>query len=140
MERAPTNRELIAWWDAQGKGPFTCADCGRVDNGAYVQPQHPFYAEGVSGIARCGECISVRNRAAREKRKADLRAMARCEVPGCRRRGTNRVMAAGNPLICGPHLKRANAAVARAAGGNLILGMETVSYATGPAVLRWAQA
>lgn len=70
--KAPTDRELLRWWDAQPKGERTCADCGRVDSDAYVQPQHPYYAEGRTDVARCGDCINKRNLAHRTARKTDL--------------------------------------------------------------------
>jgi hypothetical protein len=55
---APTDRALLKWWDVKAAElraadvlALTCADCGKVDSPAYVQPQHPYYADGRDDIA-----------------------------------------------------------------------------------------
>lgn len=104
MTKEPTNRELLSWWDRQPRGQHTCSDCGKIDDAAYVQPQHPFYAQGREGMALCGDCIGAHHRAAAAKRKAQLAAEPRCEVGGCKRRGAVRARGA---LLCKAHFERA---------------------------------
>jgi hypothetical protein len=77
---------------------FTCRDCGKRDRGYYVQPQP-------EGYALCHECIGVINLAIRAARKAQLAALPRCEVDGCKARGS--LIVAGGVLMCGRHHKRA---------------------------------
>ena len=110
MTPRPTDRALSAWWTAQPDGPHTCADCGRQDSKAYVQPQHPYYAGGVEGTALCPDCIALRNERSREARRAQLAAAARCEVPRCGRRAAYSHNGVG---ICGAHLKRAQGELRR---------------------------
>ena len=81
--KPPTNRQLLAWWDAQPKGPRTCTDCGRVDSSSYVQPQHPYWSGGVEGIALCGNCIGRRS----DKRRADRKAQLAQRPKDCARCG-----------------------------------------------------
>lgn len=76
---APTERALLKWWNAKAAEleatsvrTLTCADCGRVDATHYVQPQHPYYADGRDDIARCGDCIDRRNNETRAARRDQL--------------------------------------------------------------------
>lgn len=86
---APSDRALLRWWDEQARrfGPgatLTCADCGRIDSYHYVQPQHPFFADGREDVARCGECLGKIQAQRRSERRAQLAARAkdcvRCAV------------------------------------------------------------
>lgn len=67
---APSSRAISRWYDQQPDGDYTCADCGKVGPKHYVQPQHPFYAEGRKDVARCSDCINQRNADARARNKA----------------------------------------------------------------------
>jgi hypothetical protein len=103
----------IAFWDSIPDGAVqTCSDCGKQGPKAYVQPQYRN-----PGTALCSDCINRRNVAAAERRKAQLAAMDRCEVEGCRRRGNWKV---GRPpvLLCGRHKAAAMRAYAKHAAGN----------------------
>lgn len=100
---APTDKALTRWWDEQPEGNYTCSGCGRTDDKTYVQPQHPFYANGREDTALCGDCLNDANAALRAARKAELDAMPRCEIEGCQRRGAQRLVAV---LLCGRHAKR----------------------------------
>lgn len=134
----PTDRALIAWYRSQPKGDYTCAWCGKIGPDHYVQPQHPFWAEGRQGIdgkapARCGDCINEAHRQARERRTAQLAAEPRCEIDGCNRRGAWKIAGA---LLCGAHLKAAQREHARIAAPLGILGgLVDVNRST---VLHWA--
>ena len=101
--KVPADKTLLKWWDQQPKGIYTCSDCGREDREYYIQPQHPAFTKGIEGIALCGDCINKHNEQQRKERKKELDLLPRCEVPGCKRRGTWRV--AGHTLLCGWHLK-----------------------------------
>ena len=116
----PTEKQLIAWWDTQQQtGDATCTYCGKVGSVHYVQPQHPYYAEGREGTYRCTDCVAKANVEARAARKAQLAAEPRCEVAGCSRRGSWRAMGV---LLCGAHLKAAKREQARVAAPLGILG------------------
>ena len=93
--KRPTDRQLAAWFANQPSGDYTCADCGKVASDYYVQPQHPYYAEGHEGIARCSDCIARINQQMR---------LPRCEMPGCQHRGTWKLLGF---VLCGPHKNRA---------------------------------
>lgn len=96
--KKPTSREFDAWWTAQPEAQ-KCTGCGREGTKGTVQPQHPYYAEGKEGVTRCWECLNKINAEIRAKRKAELAAMAKCEV--CtRRRGTYKV-GTDSVLLCG---------------------------------------
>jgi len=132
----PTTRRLNAWYAAQPRtGDATCTYCGTVGPVAYVQPQHPFYAEGREGVYRCTDCLNAANALRQAARRAQLAAAPRCEVPGCRRRGNWR---AAGVLLCGRHLKTAQREHTRVAGGFGILG-GLMDYDRID-VLRWANA
>ncbi|MHB1525011.1 MAG: hypothetical protein ACYCZN_01805 [Candidatus Dormibacteria bacterium] len=80
-------------------------------------------------------CCDCHNRAVREyqaARRASLAAEPRCEVDGCRRRGAYK---AGHEsvLLCGAHLRRAQAVAARAGvfGMGVQWARETVLAAAG---------
>ncbi len=120
--KPPTNNQLLAWWAAQPRGQRTCADCGRTGDSAYVQPQHPFFADGRDDVARCADCISARNAKITADHKAKLAAMPRCELEGCTRRGTFHVGHA-RVLLCGWHKRAVTQAHERniAAAGALAL-------------------
>lgn len=127
-------KKFQSWWEAQPQGPYACQDCGRVDSKSYVQPQP-------EGGALCGPCIGKRNEAAREARKAQLAALPRCEVTGCKCRGNFRV--AGVALLCGRHLSAAKRSKARdlARLGDIAAGLAMfipISY-TREDILRMAQ-
>ncbi len=117
----PSPRALSDWYMAQPKGDHTCADCGKVGPYYYVQAQHPYYAEGREGVSRCSDCINAINVRMKAERKAVLATEPRCEVDGCKARGTFTV--AGSALMCGRHLKKAQAAHGRAMQGFGGLGL-----------------
>lgn len=115
--KAPTNRQLSWWYEAQPSGTYTCTDCGHQDSKAYVQPQHPYFAEGKTGTALCAPCISLHHEAWKIARKKQLDAEPRCEL--CTRRGLWYV-GQGRVLLCGAHKKkvdRAHNRLAVATGG-----------------------
>ena len=116
----PTDRQLIDWWQAQPFEPHVCSGCGAVGQKAVVQPQHPYYARLV-GVALCGSCIGRKHTEAKAERKAQLAALPRCTVPGCKARGN---LKHNGTLICGRHWKVAKRNVFGAAGGTPI-GMFT---------------
>ena len=125
--KAPTSGQLIKWWQAQPSGTYTCTDCGHQDDKAYVQPQHPYFAEGKTGTALCAPCISKHHEAWEIARKKQLDAEPRCEL--CNRRGAFRVGVA-RVLLCGAHKRKAVQAhnrVAMASGG-LSLFLSPASY------------
>ena len=118
--RRPGPATLSRWYAAQPERDYTCSDCGKVGPKWAVQPQHPYYADGLEGVARCVDCIAAINRRMREERKAQLAAMPRCEVDGCKARATYTV--AGVVRMCGRHVRKAEA---RAAGfGWLAMAMD----------------
>lgn len=98
----PSQRALRQWWADQPARDRTCTDCGRTGPQAYIQPQHPYYAQGREGTARCAECITAANARIRAEHKAKLALAPRCEVAGCAARGTWRFLA-GGLLLCGRH-------------------------------------
>lgn len=65
------------------------------------------------GNGCCCDCHNTAVREYREARRASLAAEPRCEVDGCHRRGAYK---AGHEsvLLCGAHLRRAQAVAARA--------------------------
>lgn len=90
--REPTAAELEA------SRPGTCTRCGNES--------------GPTGRNTAGECMECHNRGYHERkeaRKKELAALPRCEVAGCKRRGTWTCQGA---LMCGGHLKRARGKVA----------------------------
>ncbi len=124
--KVPSDKKLLKWWDEQPRGIYTCSDCGRKDTNSYIQPQHPAYAKGVEGICLCGNCINEHNEKSRKQRKKVLDEMARCEVPGCKHRGTWKVQ---GTLLCGWHLKRFKKQHNKTMAGAGMLGMfTTVEY------------
>lgn len=130
MSRRPSNTALNRWYRAQPRGNYTCRECGHVGPDWQVQPQHPYWGGG----ARCTDCLNRAIYAARAARRAQLAAEPRCQVPGCRRRGSYKV-GGGGLLMCGAHLKRAQAGAARAAGGLFWVAWD----ADNAALLAWAQ-
>lgn len=133
--RRPNTKELMDWWDAQEEKDYTCGDCGRVDRKAYVQPQHPYYTGGRVGLAYCADCIAEQNSTYRARRKAELEAMPRCQVPGCNRRG---VWKALGVLLCGRHLKKAKMGAQDAGLRSGLPFFYPISY-TPADVLKWAK-
>ena len=136
----PSLKALNTWIRQQPDGDYTCACCGKVGPHYYVQPQHPFWADGKTGLdgkapARCTDCFNEAHRQARTDRKAELAALPRCEVPGCSRRGAWR---SRGVLPCGTHLKNAKNGHARAAMNGGILGALTLDFDRTD-ILRWAQ-
>ena len=67
---APSNRALSRWYDAQPDGDYTCTSCGRVGPKHYVQPQHPYYVEGRTGVASCTDCTNRQNEETRARGRA----------------------------------------------------------------------
>ncbi len=102
--KAPTPSQLSKWWDNQPSGDYTCTDCGKTDSKSFVQPQHPFFADGHNDVARCADCTSARNRVIDRDRKAELAALPRCEI--CNRRGAWKV-GHEHVLLCGHHKGKA---------------------------------
>jgi hypothetical protein len=53
--KPPTDKAHLRWWDDVAAlypgATFTCHGCGRQDSGAYVQPQHPFFARKVDAVS-----------------------------------------------------------------------------------------
>ena len=125
--KAPTARQLSDWFAAQPSGQYTCTDCGHQDSKAYVQPQHPYYAEEKPGTALCAPCISKHHEAWKIARKKQLDAEPRCEL--CNRRAAFRV-GVTRVLLCGAHKRKAVQAhneLAMASGG-LSLFLSPASY------------
>jgi len=135
--RPPTNRALSAWYAAQPTGNRTCADCGKVGSSHYVQPQHPFWAEGLEDVARCVDCIGRRIEAGNLRRKAQLAAEPRCEIHGCTRRGAWHV-GIGRVLLCGGHKKRAERAFYSEAAGSGMAWLYNGETSTRSEVIRLA--
>ena len=134
----PTSKALSDWDATMYKGEYTCSDCGKTGPYYQVQPQHPYYADGVEGIARCTDCIGAINGTMRDARKAELAAMDRCEVDGCRTRGTFEV--ASGVLMCGRHLKRAQREHTRRMSGFGGLGLFMTTYHNRESILKLAGA
>lgn len=104
----------LDYWKAQPDAQV-CRDCGKAGVKAYVQPQLPRTRAELAThqpYALCTDCLNAAGQRHRDNRKAQLAAMDRCEVDGCDKRGTWR--AAGGLLLCGKHLRNAQAAHARA--------------------------
>lgn len=68
MPRMP--KWMLEIWNGLPDGPYTCADCGRSGEKAYVQPQLPRRRGEPVRPALCGDCIGERNRQARQGRAA----------------------------------------------------------------------
>ena len=122
--KPPSPKALDKWTREQPDGDYTCAWCGKVGPHHYVQPQHPYWADGKIGQdgkapARCMDCYNAAVLKSREDRKAVLKSEPRCEVTGCSRRGAWK---SGGALLCGGHLKAAKVGHAKAAAGLGILG------------------
>ena len=101
-----TKREEAFYAAHPSSATYTCRECGRVDQGYWVQPQPPWRHGGSEDVAFCADCIARHNAELAERRKAQLAAMARCEVPDCQHRGTWRTMGV---LLCGRHLAKVKA-------------------------------
>ena len=101
--KVPSDKVWLKWMDSQPKGIYTCSGCGKEDREYLVQPQHPAFVNGIEGIALCNNCVAEHARQRREQRKKEIDAMPRCEVPGCKHRGTWAV--AGHTMLCGWHLR-----------------------------------
>lgn len=93
-----------------------CARCGATPGRHYLSEQR-------DGELLCSPCINEHNRKARAARKAQLAAMERCAVPGCKARGN---LVHNGTLICGRHFKRAKETVYRNAARNPIAMFQTV--------------
>lgn len=124
--RSLTTREEAFYAAHPSSAMYTCRDCGRTDQGYWVQPQPPWTCGGAEHVALCADCIAQHNHNAAKRRTAQLAAMASCEVPECSHRGTWRSMGV---LLCGRHLSKVKAehtkAMASVGGMGLFL---TVSY------------
>ena len=107
---APSSRALSRWFDAQPDGDYTCTDCGRVGPKHYVQPQHPYYAEGRTGTALCTDCTNRHNAEARAARRRALAEEPRCAAAPCSKRGAWNV---AGVLLCGGHKRRVQNAYGR---------------------------
>jgi len=137
----PSTKQLNAWYcDQPRTGNATCTYCGKVGPVHYIQPQHPYYADGREGVFRCTDCLDKANVEARAKRKAQLAAEPRCEVTGCKRRGNWRSAGA---LLCGRHMKAARAGHYKATASFGILGAlmeydctDVLTWASAPARIR----
>jgi hypothetical protein len=80
--------------------PGICTTCG-ADSPA-----------GRNSAGQCSECHNRQYYEAKAKRKDQLDAMPRCEIPGCKRRATW-IAGAGDKIgICGKHLHRAQSKIA----------------------------
>ena len=119
-----TRRQLEKWaatvdWEAE----YTCRQCGVHGKGHWVQPQPDGHG------ALCTDCYNRAVREWREERRRQLAAMPRCEVPGCHRRATYWHPDRSGVGLCGPHWRRAEAAILRQAlsHGFLLPGVITVS-------------
>lgn len=138
--KRPGPTALSNWYMEQPAGDYTCTDCGVVGPKHSVQPQHPYYAGGREGVARCTDCRNRITLSHRAKRKEQLDAMPRCSC--CKVRGTYEVGSKdGKVLLCGRHLKkvrrRHQMIVAGVGGLGLFLPAERVSRAT---IIEWAMA
>lgn len=67
------------------------------------------------GKVACCECAFFANDTYKAMRKGQLAELPRCEVLGCRARGTVKV--AGRMLMCGRHFHKAEAELLRVCGG-----------------------
>ena len=67
------------------------------------------------GATACTDCTGDAYQLYKRLRKAQLAEMPRCEVPGCRARGTLTV--ARLTLMCGRHFHKAESEMARQSGG-----------------------
>jgi hypothetical protein len=75
--------------------------------------------------------MNAAHRKYREERKAQLAALPRCQVPGCKARGTwNAGSADGPVLMCGRHLKAAQREFQRKYAGPIWLPSPTPSAET----------
>src|SRR5688572_24481006 len=63
----------------------------------------------------CVDCWNAHVYARRQARREQLAQCARCEVPGCKARGS--MIVCGSVLMCGRHLKAANRNRTRQLGG-----------------------
>lgn len=137
--RPPTTRQLNQWARAQPDGDYTCAECGRIGPSYWVQPRHPYFADGKVGTALCTDCINESHRLAKIERKKQIDAMPRCEIDGCNRRGTFHVgqVACGRVLLCGAHKKKVQAQSQKRNAMECLLWGASVSRET---ILKWAVA
>ncbi len=120
----PTHKQLIDWWHSLPNVNYTCRECGRIDTYSYVQPQHPYYNNGIEGEALCYECTSKINKELDRKRKEALAAMPRCQVKGCKIRATLRA-GSYNPVgMCRRHFNIANRKFQATSGGMFWLAYE----------------
>lgn len=62
----PTEGQLMEWWSDQPEGTYVCG-CGVTGPKTHVQPQHPYFADGLEGVARCADCIAKINRNRRKQ-------------------------------------------------------------------------
>ena len=130
-----TTKAFRKWWDEQDEEQ-TCTTCGKQGPKHYVQPQHPKHTGGPEGTACCSDCYNAAVFARRARRKAELDAMPRCEVPGCKHRGNYR---SAGTLICGRHMKRAQRAHAKNMQGAGWLALFERPQMTREALLALAQ-
>ena len=86
---------------------LTCCICGRnirrypSDCGGDLD----IWAAYFDGRSWCGPCLASEHAKRKVARKAQLDAMPRCEVPGCKARGAYRL--ADQRLLCGKHKRKA---------------------------------
>jgi hypothetical protein len=112
-------KRYIEAWD--GPVDCTCSTCGAQTRGMELTifDQRERRTTERKGVFTCHDCDMASRREYQARRKAQLAAMDRCEIPGCQHRGTFRVP---GMLICGRHLKRAQREHARVSAGAGILG------------------
>jgi hypothetical protein len=79
-------------------------------------------------------CHDRQNHERKARRKAELAAMPRCEVPGCRRRAAWTAGAGQSVGLCGKHLNAARGKVSR----HGIIGMLCGANISGPALIKLA--
>ena len=132
----PSRKAMLAYLEKYpGSATYSCHECGKTDTGYYVQPQHPFYMNGLEGLALCADCIARHNVEYREKRKAQLAEEPRCSVEGCKRRGNWK---ACGVLLCGHHLKNAKRGHARASASYGPFALFASVWFDRTSILRWA--
>ena len=119
-------------------GPIdgVCSSCGK--SGRVEQLARYKADEEVERYQKfsCTDCLNARSREWKAERKAQLAAEPRCQVPGCRMRGTWRAGSVDQVLLCGRHLKAAKAEhYKRASQGLGGLALFMGAEVSGPEVL-----
>lgn len=92
----------------------TCKECGKRGTKSELHPQVPATRAALAAFqpyTLCDGCIRRINQEIDHRRRAQLDAAPRCEVPGCTRR---RAWNVAGVQLCGRHKTRAVAGQARA--------------------------